>query len=345
MRAVSSPMRVSVVIVSWNALDLLKSFLPSVCASTYRDLEIVLADNASTDASVDWVRAHHPNVRVATFDRNHGYCGGNNRGAKAASGDILIFLNNDVRVEAGWIEPLAARFRSDPRIGILQPKIRSVRHPDRFEYAGAAGGYLDRYGYPFCKGRVFDQVEADHGQYDTAGPVFWASGAAFAIRRGVFEEAGGFDEDFEFHMEEIDLCWRAQRLGHDVWTEPASVVYHLGGGSLPMASPRKAYFNFRNNLAMLVKNLPANRLLPVWVMRSMLDELAMTRSLAKGDVRTFAAIWKAIIVALFAIPKHAQKRLPAHRVVREPALAPFSVVWQHFARKRRTFTELPTFAP
>ncbi len=336
-------MRVSVIIVSWNALGHLKTFLPSVVQSTSRDVEILLADNASTDGSAEWVRANHPEVRIKTFDRNYGYCGGNNRGAEAAIGDILIFLNNDVRVDAGWIAPIIARFRADPSIAIVQPKLLSHERPHEFEYAGAAGGFIDKHGFPFCRGRVFDTVETDHGQYDAAGPIFWASGAAFCIRKPIFEELGGFDEDFEFHMEEIDLCWRAQSLGHSVWYEPKSVVYHLGGGSLPPSNPRKLYYNYRNSIAMLVKNLPARRLLPVLLMRNFLDQVAMLRILAKGDFAGLWAMTKAAWRSPFDLRKNSRKRLDPIRIRQDVDLAPFSVVWQYFAKKHKTFTELPKF--
>lgn len=334
-------MRVSVIIVSWNALHHLRSFLPSVVASATRDVEIVLADNASTDGSAEWVRATYPHVTIATFDRNYGYCGGNNRGAEAAKGDILIFLNNDVRVDAGWIAPILDRFRSDASIAVVQPKLRSHERPHEFEYAGAAGGFLDSHGFPFCRGRLFDTVESDHGQYDTATPIFWASGAAFCVRADVFREAGGFDEDFVFHMEEIDLCWRIQQLGHTVWYEPKSVVYHLGGGSLPPSNPRKLFYNYRNNVAMLIKNLPKSRILPVMIARNALDQIAMMRTLFSGDTAGFAAIWKASLISTLSIRKNWKKRLDPMRVRQQVPLAPYSVVWQYFAKKRKTFTELP----
>jgi len=335
-------MRVSVIIVSWNALHHLRTFLPSVVASATRDVEIVLADNASTDGSAEWVRATYPDVNIATFDQNYGYCGGNNRGAEVATGDILIFLNNDVRVDPNWISPILKRFRSDASIAVVQPKLRSHERPHEFEYAGAAGGFLDAHGFPFCRGRLFDTVETDHGQYDQASPIFWASGAALCIRADVFREVGGFDEDFVFHMEEIDLCWRVQQLRLSVWYEPDSVVYHLGGGSLPPSNPKKLFYNYRNNNAMLVKNLPAGRLFPVMIARNALDQIAMLRLLFKGDIKGSAAIWKAGAVALLDFERNWKKRpesmsIHPHHV----QLAPFSVVWQYFAKKRKTFTELP----
>ncbi|MDZ7693908.1 MAG: glycosyltransferase family 2 protein [Balneolaceae bacterium] len=244
----------SIIIVSWNALQHLKIFLPSVAKTQYREMEIILADNASDDGSAEWVAAHYPEVKIVTFDQNYGYCGGNNRGARHAAGEILVFLNNDVEVEPDWIGHLDDCFREHPEAAAIQPKMRSYSNPAEFEYAGAAGGFIDKYGYPFCRGRVFDTVEKDTGQYDASSEIFWASGAALAIRKKQFEAIGGFDEDFKFHMEEIDLCWQLWNRGHSVRYCPQSVVYHLGGGSMPMGSPRKVYYNYRNNLKMLWKN-------------------------------------------------------------------------------------------
>jgi len=334
-------MRVSVIIVTWNALHHLKTFLPSVVKSNYSDFEIVIADNASSDGSVEWVKQTYPNVKIARMDRNYGYCGGNNRGAEAASGDIFIFLNNDVKVDPDWISPIVTRFRSDSGIAVVQPKLRSFKEPLKFEYAGAAGGFLDKHGYPYCRGRLFDTVEPDSGQYDKAMPIFWASGAAFCIRRDVFFTASGFDEDFEFHMEEIDLCWRIQSLGHSVWYEPKSVVYHLGGGSLPPSNPRKLYYNYRNNVAMLIKNLPTNRLLPVLLGRNFLDQVAMLRMLFKGEFASFQAMMRAEWRSLFDIRKNMRKRLPPTQIRHTPELSPVSIVWQYFILHRKTYTEIP----
>jgi GT2 family glycosyltransferase len=272
--------RFSIIIVTWNAIDHLKRYLPSVAAATYSDFEIILADNASTDGSAEWVKEHIPGAKVVTFDKNYGYCGGNNRAVSQANGDILIFLNNDVEVSPDWLQPLADTFR-DESIGIAQPKMLSVDEPEKFEYAGAAGGLIDKMGYPFCKGRVFDHIEVDQGQYDEACEIFWASGAAFAVRKDLFTDLGGFDEDFEFHMEEIDLCWRAHKTGIRICSQPKSVVYHLGGGSLPMGSPRKVFYNYRNSLIMLTKNLdrfPAPKIL----FRLLLDGISGIRSLLMG---------------------------------------------------------------
>ena len=298
--------RFSIIIVTWNALDHLREYLPSVAATSYPDFEIIIADNASSDGSAEWVREHIPGAKIATFDYNYGYCGGNNRAVKYSSGDILIFLNNDVRVEPDWLQPLADTF-SDNSVGIAQPKMLSVKEPDMFEYAGAAGGMIDKMGYPFCKGRIFDTVERDNGQYDKSSEIFWASGAAFAVRKSLFRELGGFDEDFEFHMEEIDLCWRAHKTGLRVMSQPASVVYHLGGGSLPMGSPRKVYYNYRNSLIMLTKNLD-RFLFPKILFRLILDGIAGLRSLLQGRPGETWAIIRAHFSYYSRIGKSLKKR-------------------------------------
>lgn len=269
--------------------------------SEHPSYEIIIADNASEDETASWIKERFPDIKVVTYDRNYGYCGGNNRAVKYANGEILIFLNNDVETDPGWLSPLDLAF-SEPETGIVQPKIRSVDRPSHFEYAGAAGGFIDRLGYPFCMGRIFDHVEADEGQYDTPRQIFWASGAAFAIRKELFLKLGRFDETFEFHMEEIDLCWRAHRAGAIVKSEPKSVVFHLGGGSLPMDSPRKVYFNYRNSLLMLTKNLDSSLFLSIFA-RLCLDGIAGIRSLLRGKP---AETW-AVIRAHFAF----YKRLPS----------------------------------
>ena len=205
----------SIIIVTWNALEHLKTFLPSVCSTRYPDLEIILANNASTDGSAEWVQKEFPEIKVVTFSRNHGYCGGNNRAADYAEGEILVFLNNDVKVDPDWLKNLEKTFNTQD-VAAVQPKLRSFESPEFFEYAGAAGGFLDYFGYPFCRGRIFDTIEKDLGQYNHPGNILWASGAALAIRKDLFLEAGRFDEDFEFHMEEIDLCWRLWNLGYRI---------------------------------------------------------------------------------------------------------------------------------
>ena len=259
----------SIIIVTWNGIRHLKRYLPSVVETDYPDFEIIIADNASTDGSKQWIQEQFPQCKIITFDKNFGYAGGNNRAVKYASGDVLLFLNNDAKPESDWLKALDFRFQNSSA-DILQPKIKSVESPEMFEYAGAAGGMIDRLGYPFCRGRIFDHVEKDTGQYDEPANIFWASGSAFAIKKDLFLDAGGFDEDFEFHMEEIDLCWRCLKMGKTILYEPKSVVYHLGGGSMDAESPRKVFYNFRNNLNMLTKNLD-RFLIPKIIMRLLLE--------------------------------------------------------------------------
>lgn len=332
----------SIIIVTWNAIEHLKRFLPSVTNTNYPNFEIIIADNASSDGSTDWVRKTYPECKIVTFDRNHGYCGGNNRAATYASGDILLFLNNDVEVESGWLKPLAERF-TNPDIGIVQPKLRSFEKREMFEYAGAAGGMIDWMGYPFCRGRIFDTVEKDHGQYDEASEIFWASGAVFAIRKDLFRETGGFDEDFEFHMEEIDLCWRCHKLGIQVIFEPKSIAYHLGGGSMPMGSPRKVYYNYRNSLLMLTKNLD-RYVAPKIFFRLVLDGISGIRSLLLGKPKETLAIIQAhftfykmlgnTIYKRKELKKECRRQTPKHLIYNR------LVVVQAFLFGKKTFSEL-----
>lgn len=337
-------MRFSVIIVSWNALDHLQTFLPSVADTGHPDFEIILADNASDDGSREWVEQHHPSVRVVTFDRNYGYCGGNNRAVPHARGEILVFLNNDVQVEPGWLDKLDACFQKEKDTAALQPKMLSYENPDFFEYAGAAGGFLDRYGYPFCRGRIFDSIEKDEGQYEERSDILWASGAALAIKKSVFEEAGGFDEDFEFHMEEIDLCWRLWNLGYRVQYCPESVVYHLGGGSMPMGSPRKVYYNYRNNLNMIWKNSSSLSLNRRFFRRYLLDVIAAKRAFFTGKWREFWAIIRAHRDFWRGFPATNAKRaeLQSKRKIPDDpdTLLPVTLVKEYFIRGNRSFSKL-----
>lgn len=336
--------RFSIIIVSWNALHHLQTFLPSVLKSTYEDFEVILADNASTDGSREWVREHYPGVKIAAFDRNYGYCGGNNRAVPYADGDILLFLNNDVKVTPGWLEPLARLFEDHPEAAAAQPKMRAYEEPKKFEYSGAAGGYLDRYGYPFCRGRIFDTVEEDTGQYDDPVPILWASGAALAVRREPFRAIGGFDEDFEFHMEEIDLCWQLWNRGHAVRFCPESVVYHLGGGSLPMESPRKLYYNYRNNLTMLWKNASRQTLTSRFSVRYLLDLVSAMRLAARGKTEELRAVIRAHrhFWAAFSATRAKRRKLQQQRTIADdpPVMLKLSVVWHYFCKGSHTFGDM-----
>lgn len=244
--------RLSVVILNWNGRRHLERYLPSVVEHTSGDAEVIVADNGSTDDSLQWLRIAYPDVRVIRLDRNYGFAGGYNRALCEVESEYVLLLNSDVEVTANWWQPLVEILDKCSDVGAVAPKLRADRERDKFEYAGASGGFIDYLGYPFCRGRILSTVEVDEGQYDDPREIFWGSGAALCCRRELFMELGGFDEDYFAHMEEIDLQWRMQLLGYRVMIEPRSVVYHLGGGTLPESS-RKIFLNHRNNLAMLYK--------------------------------------------------------------------------------------------
>ncbi len=276
-------MQTAVVILNWNGVGYLRQYLPSVLQNTPAEVRIVVADNGSTDASVEFVEHYYPDVEIVRLDRNYGFAEGYNRALREVEADYYVLLNSDVEVTPHWIEPLLAMLNTDEKVAAVAPKLLSFTEPTRFEYAGAAGGFIDFLGYPFCRGRILSTTEQDCGQYDTPREVFWASGAAFCCRAEVFHSLGGFDGDFFAHMEEIDLCWRMQLAGYKVMCEPRSVVYHLGGGTLPNESPRKLYLNYRNNLSMLFKCAPAWQRCVVAVARPAADMLSALIYLLKGQ--------------------------------------------------------------
>ncbi len=335
----SAPPLVSVVIVTWNGRHLLEQCLPSVVATRYAALEIIVVDNGSTDGTVGWLRAHHPTVRVLALDENRGFCGGNNAGMEIAEGDYVVLLNNDVEVTPDWLGPLVVWMERHPSCGAAQPKLLRHDRRDAFEYAGACGGFLDALGYPFTRGRVFDTMETDRGQYDAPARIFWATGAALVLRKSVLETVGGLDERFFMHMEEIDLCWRIQEAGFTVHAVPASVVYHIGGASLPQGDPRKAYYNFRNNLLLLYKHLSGPAWRAVFGRRVLLDGVAAARFLLGGSAREAWAVARAYADA------HRLKRDFASDRQRDRATVPLpyrgSIVLDYFLRGRKTFAHLP----
>ena len=287
---------VAVIILNWNGSKLLSEYLPSVVSHTPPSVgRVIVADNGSTDDSLDLLRRKFPQVEVLRFDDNHGFAGGYNRAVSHYASDYryAVLLNSDVEVEDDWLSPLYDYMESHPEVGACQPKIRSLREPDMFEYAGASGGFIDRNGYPYCRGRVFQTLERDNGQYDDSREVFWATGAALMVRTADYLKAGGLDEAFFAHMEEIDLCWRIQLMGKKVCVVPASTVYHLGGGSLDASNPRKTYLNFRNNLLMLYKNLPDSSRRSTLFRRRLLDTIAWLKFMATFDFKNAGAIVRA----------------------------------------------------
>jgi GT2 family glycosyltransferase len=332
---------VSIVILNWNGRKYLEKFLPSVIASTYTNKEIVVADNASTDDSVSFLQQYYPQVRIIRLNMNYGFSKGYNEALKQVDATYYILLNSDVEVTPGWIEPMVALASSDKTIGICQPKLLQYNNRELFEYAGAAGGWLDYLGYPFARGRIFDFCEKDEGQYDEAEPVFWASGAALFIRKEVYHELKGFDEYFFAHQEEIDLCWRAQLAGHQVYVCPGSRVYHVGGGTLPKGNARKVFLNFRNNLVMMSKNMPV---MDAWwklFCRIWLDALSAWKSLFEGQLTYFIAVIKAhfAFIGWFLFGRK-KSNFPEKKGGKLQGYLKKSVVWAHFVRGEKRFTEI-----
>lgn len=286
--------KAAVIILNWNGKKLLEEFLPSVVEYTNKEIaDVVVADNGSTDDSIAYLEKNFPEVKLIKFDKNYGYAEGYNKAVAAVDYKYCILLNDDVKAAPHWVEPLFEYCEQHPEVAACQPKILSYKHPEEFEYAGASGGFIDCHGYPFCRGRMFGDVEKDNGQYDDIISIFWATGAGLFVRRDVYLEAGGLDKDFFAHMEEIDLCWRIHRMGHDIKVIPQSVIYHLGGGSLPASNPRKTYLNFRNNLLLLYKNLPAKDGKKALIVRRLYDTLAFAMFVLKFDFANANAVLKA----------------------------------------------------
>ncbi len=271
----------AVIILNWNGADMMRRFLPEVVRSTpAEEADVIVADNGSTDNSLQVLAEEFPSVKVIVLDKNYGFAEGYNRALASVEHEYAVLLNSDVATSDGWLDALNAEMRDNADVAACQPKILSAERRNMFEYAGACGGYLDRHGYPYCRGRLFGTVEEDRGQYDTSADVAWASGAALMVRRKEYLAAGGLDGAFFAHMEEIDLCWRLRLRGFRVRVVPASKVYHLGGGSLPAGNPRKTYLNFRNNLLMLYKNLPHKGRRKALIVRRLLDTIAWAKSVA-----------------------------------------------------------------
>jgi len=357
--------KVAIVILNYNGMkeDYLARFLPSVYASIYPNLELYVADNKSTDNSVEYLKSEgfqtHTNKSTQThdfprylieMDENHWFAGGYNRALKYVEADYYILLNSDVKVAPNWIQPIVDLMEKDAQIAACQPKIRMEEDPQFFEHAGASGGYIDKWGYPFCRGRVFTKVEEDRGQYDDIQEVFWATGAALFIRKELFHSMGGFDADYKAHMEEIDLCWRLKRANYKIMVCPQSVVWHVGGGTLPQSSPHKTFLNFRNSLAMVFKNEVGNKAYKIVLIRLLLDAVASFRFLLNGEFANITAIVKAHWSFFLAYGNNQQKRKKTTTIIeqnsyekpsfRTTGVYPYSIVWQHFVKGKQTFDDL-----
>ena len=284
---------ISVVILNWNGSAMLQRFLPSVIRYS-EEAEIIVADNGSTDHSIDILREKFPSVRILPFRENYGFAEGYNRAIQQIETPYVLLLNDDVEVTPHWLQPLLEFMNHHPEVAACQPKILSETQRELFEYAGACGGFIDHLGYPYCRGRIFNHVEKDRGQYDQVCPIFWATGAALLVRTDVFRKEGGLDKRFFAHMEEIDFCWRLRSRNYGIYCIPQSTVYHVGGGTLPKSHPRKTFLNFRNNLLMLYKNLPEERLNSTLRIRYFLDLVAALKMLLSGQAKESMAIVKAL---------------------------------------------------
>ena len=300
-------MTIAVVILNWNGIELLRKFLPDVVQFS-PEATVYIADNASTDNSVNFVKNNYPSVKIIQNTVNGGYAKGYNDALAGLEEDIFILLNSDVQVTPHWIEPFIRIFKDQPLVAAVQPKILDYKDPEYFEYAGAAGGFIDRFGYPFCRGRIFEHLEKDKGQYDDEMEIFWASGACMAIRKDIFYEVGALDENYFAHQEEIDLCWRLYNFGYKVKFAPGSQVYHVGGATLDSMNPVKTFYNFRNSLFNLVKNVPAGSLFPVLLCRMLLDGVAAFKFLFSQGISHFTAVLRAHISFYKHLPKLLAKR-------------------------------------
>ncbi len=300
-------MKIAVIILNWNGRQLLEKFLPSVLEYS-GDSTIYVADNASTDDSVELISKNFPAVKIIKNQKNSGYARGYNQALKNLPEDIFVLLNSDVEVSKNWLDPVVAEFVKDGNVVAAQPKILDFKKREYFEYAGAAGGFLDKYGFPFCRGRIFDTLEKDHGQYDDISEIFWASGACLFVRVSAFRQIEGFDEDYFAHQEEIDLCWRLQKMGGKILYIGNAEVFHVGGATLDSANPRKTYFNFRNSLLNLLKNVDGPRVFPILFTRLSLDGLAGLQFLLKGKPRHLVAVIKAHFGFYRLAPKFIRKR-------------------------------------
>lgn len=331
-------MKIAIVILNWNGQKLLEQFLPSIIKySKLKNCTIYIADNASTDTSVAFVKKKYKSVQIIQNTENGGYAKGYNDALKLINADIFALVNSDIEVSKGWLQPIIEEFENNSKTAIVQPKILDYKNDVFFEYAGAGGGYIDRYGYPFCRGRIFNYLELDNKQYNTNTDIFWASGACLFIRKEVFESLNGFDESYFAHQEEIDLCWRTKNMGYAVKYIGNSTVYHVGGATLEEINPKKTYLNFRNSLLTLLKNVPKRTLLPVLFIRLMLDGIAAVRFLFQGKPIFTFMILKAhfgFYARFFSTLKKRTKHNKRNYYYIK------SIIWQHFVKGKNRFNEL-----
>lgn len=331
--------KIAVVILNWNGKNFLDDLLPTLVQHTPPEVDIVVGDNASSDNSVEFLKQNYPQIQIIQNDKNYGFAEGYNRVLNKVKADYFVLLNSDVEVTPNWIEPVIDMMEAHDDIAICQPKLLSFYNRDTFEYAGGAGGYIDKYGYPFCRGRLFTTLEKDNGQYDDACEIFWATGAAMFVKAKVWKQLGGLDGDFFAHMEEIDFCWRAKNAGHKVYYCPQSVVYHIGGGTLPPSSPFKTFLNFRNNFSLLFKNLQKRQLVYVFPIRVLMDWVAALKFLSEKKPKEFTAVMKAHWDFYRQIPtlKHKRKKINQRKVSN---IYNGNIVLEYYLRGKKIFSKL-----
>lgn len=337
--------KVAVVILNWNGCEMMRRFLPSVVAHSAPEGLVIVADNGSTDGSLEMLEAEFPEVVRLPLGRNYGFAAGYNEALKQVDAPYYLLLNSDVEVPAGWLTPLCIYMEQHLEVAACQPKLLSQRDKQMFEYAGCAGGFIDRYGYPFCRGRIFSTVEKDEGQYDEIVPLLWATGAALMVRREDWKQSGGLDGRFFAHMEEIDLCWRLRARGRGIVCVTQSVAYHVGGATLNAGHPRKTYLNFRNNLLMLFKNLPDEELRRVMAVRTLLDFVAGLQFLLTGQWPHVKALWQARrdfrrMKPDFEGDRSLNLSLAKNGGRDVEERRPFSILWQYYARGKKCFSQL-----
>ena len=336
---------VAVLVLNWNGRTLLQQFLPSWLAHTPDYADLIIVDNGSTDDSVSFLQEHYRDVHLLAFEENLGFAGGYNRAIEELDYQTVILLNSDVELTSGWLDQPMQLLNSSPEIAAVQPTLRAQRSPKDFEYAGAAGGFIDRLGYPFCRGRIFDTIEEDRGQYAESVDLFWASGACLIIRRAVYREVGGLDTLFFAHQEEIDLCWRLNARGWRIVSAPQSIVYHVGGASLSADSPRKVFLNFRNNLLMIYKNLPAPTLYRVLFARMILDLVAMLVYLLRlrpGQAASVLKGWRCFLIKRQRYESTRQENLKKTvRPISPELMKPYSLLFQYYFKGRKRYSDLP----
>ena len=335
--------KLAIVILNWNGAEMLKKYLPSVLQYSKDEAVVYVADNASTDNSIALLKEEFPEVKLILLEKNWGFADGYNKALEQVYAEYYLLLNSDIEVTPGWLTPMLSFMDSHEEVAACQPKLLSIFQRDSFEYAGACGGYLDRYGYPFCRGRVFDVVEQDHGQYDEPAKVHWATGAALLVRARIYKEVGGLDARFFAHQEEIEMCWRMRIRGYQIYCLPESKAYHVGGGTLPKSNPMKTYLNFRNNLTMLYKCLPEKDLKPVMRLRWFLDYLAAFQTLIlKRNIGDFKAIFRARrdFKRWRKDFETDREQIQKSRVGKDTEFAPFLLLWKYYAKGCKTYSQL-----